>query len=113
MTFGDAHGHPGCHGCQMCFATALHDELLAPGGPEPTAEESSAHEDCGELLDDWGRERDDAVPADPTPLPGAPSTLVHPFLEHATQYAGEVRGSGAAGVVAADQGAIVPGFRRD
>ncbi len=56
MTFGDAHGHPGCHGCQMCFAQAFHDELLAPGGPEPTGEECPA---CGGLLADWNHERED------------------------------------------------------
>jgi len=28
-TWGDLHGHPGCHGCQMCW-----DCLLDPDSPE-------------------------------------------------------------------------------
>ncbi len=60
MTFGDAHGHPGCHGCQMCFAQALHDVLLSDDGPAPSGDECPACEGSGgTLLDDWGYERED------------------------------------------------------
>ena len=28
--FEDRFGHPGCHGCQICFGNAFEDELADP-----------------------------------------------------------------------------------
>lgn len=34
-TYGDDHGHPGCHGCQICFGNDPHMQIAMEATKEP------------------------------------------------------------------------------
>ena len=43
LFYGDLHGHPGCHGCQICFENLLETVFFVSGHLDLTPEEFQEH----------------------------------------------------------------------